>query len=78
MIWGRVVSVVRQAAAAIASQVTSDRNRHADTSGPALHTSPQSKPSGAVLERRAMRVCNRQPDQINRYLAVHQILDRGN
>lgn len=40
--------------------------------------SPKSKRNGVTLERRAVRVCNRKPEAVERYLAVHQILGRGN
>ena len=74
--WAPVASVARLVAAAIASLGISANKPGAGTSGPVSRTSMPSKRSGVTLERRAVRVCNRQPEQIDRYLAVHRTLGR--
>lgn len=75
--WAPAASVARLAATAIVALAISASRPGAAMSGPAPHTSPKSKPNGVTLERRAVRVCNRQPEAVERYLAVHRILGRG-
>lgn len=77
MTWALVASVNRLVRSAFATPASTPANQSADTSGPAQYTAPKSSPCAIDLGRRAERVCNRQRDRVERYLAVHLTLGRG-
>lgn len=72
--WAPVASAARWVHSAFAPQGRSASNLSADMSGHAPLIAPQSKLSGINLELRAERVCNRNPEAVERYLAVHLTL----
>lgn len=79
MKWGRAGFVARLLAGVSRSLGITPAERGRATYGPVSTTEPKSRPCGPPpsIHARAVRVCNRNPKMVARYLDRHDALSRG-
>jgi hypothetical protein len=80
MKWAHAASVLRRAIAAMANPAPDQTAASTGACGLAPPTGPTLNASGpwrSDLTARAVRLCNRQPQAVARYLRVHEILRAG-